>query len=75
LTETGATLFGAEIRNLLLLVDEISALGLSTIVDVLALASLSIKFEGLIILASALTIANGRASLKSNLLLAELLLF
>jgi len=64
LIETGATLFGAEIRNLFLVVDSIFAL---VLVDFLALDFLAIT--------NAFIVANGRAGLKSSLLLAESLLF
>ena len=74
MTETGATRFGAQIKNLVLVVDGISALGLSILVDLLALAFLAFEFEGLLILACTLDIANGRASLEDDLLLAEFLL-
>ena len=45
------------------------------LVDLLALVFLLIEFEGLLVLASALHIANTRARLKSDLLLADFLLF
>ena len=69
LIETGATLLGAQIKNLVLVVDGISALVLSFLVDFLALAFLAFEFEGLRILACALDITNGRASLEGGLLL------
>ena len=72
---TGATLFGAHIGNHFLFVDIIVALGLPILVDLLALVFLLIEFEGLLVLASALRIANSRARLKSNLLLADFLPF
>ena len=72
---TGATLFGAHIGNHFLFVDIIVTVGLPILVDLLALVFLLIEFEGLLVLASALHIANTRARLKSNLLHADFLLF
>jgi len=72
---TGATLFGTHIGNHYLFVDSIVALGLSFPASLLALVFLLIEFEGLHVLASALHIANTRARLKSDLLLADFLLF
>ena len=72
---TDARIFGAQIGNLVLFVDGIVALGLSFPAGFLALVFLLIEFEGLLVLASALHIANTRARLKSNLILADFLLF
>jgi len=72
---TGATLFGAQIGNLVLFVDLVVTFGLPILVDLLAHVSLLIEFEGLLVLASTFAIANTGASLKSSLLLAEFLPF
>ena len=73
MNETGVTLFWAQIRNLVLFVDGISALGLPFLVDFLAPPFLAIDLEGFLILASTLDIANGRTRLECSLLLAKFL--
>ena len=72
--ETGATLFWGQIRNLVLIVDDITAHGLIFLIDFLALEFLALDLEDLLILVSTLDIANGRASLEGGFLLAKFLL-
>ena len=77
MNETGATLFGAKIGNLLLRGDGISAHWLSSrVVKVDSLTPLFtffvFDFEGLLLIsACTLDIANGRTSLEVGPLLAE----